>query len=139
MLISILIFVTSLAATAQFAVFILRVGLLRVASQSVPDSGLAAELSVNLLNTNDFVGASAIQRLCPDLASNPIPKLRSIRLYFSFLKIAKRVGDFVVAPGAPGFGGWTNREMALCTRYATVVLSQRLERNRILCEAARSL
>jgi hypothetical protein len=29
--------------------------------------------------------------------------------------------------------------MALCTRYATVVLSQRLERNRMLCDEVRSL
>jgi hypothetical protein len=139
MLIAILIFVTSLAATVQFAVFIWRVGLLKVASQPVPDSGMAAELSANLLNTNDFAAARAVQSLCPDLDSNPVPKLRSIRVYFKVLKIAKKIGDFVVAPGAPGFGGWTGREMALCTRYATVVLSQRLERNRVLCEAARSL
>jgi|ERR1700678_1328349 len=139
MLIATLIFVTTLAATVQFAVFIWRVGLLQVASQPVPDSGLAAELSANLLNTSDFASARAVQSLCPDLDSNPVPKLRSIRLYFSFLKIAQKIGDFVVAPGAPSFGGWTGREMALCTRYATVVLSQRMERNRVLCEAARSL
>jgi hypothetical protein len=139
MLIAILIFVTSLAATVQFAVFIWRSGLLRVAAQPVPDSGLAAELSANLLTTNDFASARAVQGLCPNLDSNPVPKLRSIRLYFTALKIAKKIGDFVVAADAPGFGGWTNREMALCTRYATVVLSQRLERNRVLCEAARSL
>jgi hypothetical protein len=139
MLIAILIFVTSLAATVQFGVFIWRTGLLRVAAQPVPDSGLAAELSANLLKTNDFAAARAVQSLCPELESNPVPKLRSVRLYFGFLKISKKIGDFVVAPGAPGFGGWTGREMALCTRYATVVLSQRLERNRALCEAARSL
>jgi hypothetical protein len=139
MLIAILIFVTSLAATIQFAVFTWRIGLLRVATQTVPDSGLAAELSANLLTTNDFAAARAVQGLCPNIDSNPVPKLRSIRLYFSVLKIAERIGDFVVAPDAPGFGGWTNREMALCMRYATVVLSQRLERNRELCEAARAL
>jgi hypothetical protein len=139
MLIAILIFVTSLAATVQFAVFIWRAALLQVASQAVPDSGMAAELSSNLLNTNDFASARAIQSLCPDLDSNPVPKLRSIRLYFGFLKVANKIGNFIVAPGATGFGGWTGREMELCTRYATVVLSQRLERNRLLCEAARSL
>jgi hypothetical protein len=139
MLIAILIFVTSLAATVQFAVFIWRVGLLQVASQAVPDSGLAAELSANLLNINDFASARAVQDLCPNLDRNPVPKFRSVRLYFSALKFAKKVGDFIVAPGAQGFGGWTGREMALCTRYATVVLAQRLERNRILCDAARSL
>ena len=140
MLIAILIFVTSLAAMVQFGVFIWRVGLLRVAAQPVPDSGLAAELSANLLNTNDFAAARAVQGLCPDLDRNPVPNFRSVRVYFGFLKTAKKIADFVASPGVPGFGGgWTNREMALCTRYATVVLSQRLERNRALCEAARSL
>jgi hypothetical protein len=138
MLIAALILVVSLAATVQFAVFIWRVSLLRVAAQPVADSTLV-EASTSLLNTNDFASATAVQRLCPDLDDNPLPKLRSIRLYYGFLKLAKKAGDFIVAPGAPGFGGWTNREMALCTRYATVVLSQRLERNRLLCDEVRSL
>src|SRR5271154_6631919 len=138
MLIAAFILVMSLAATVQFAVFIWRVGLMRVAAQPVSDEGLAAEMSANLLNTNDFYRATAIQGICPDLKSNPIPKLKTIRLYFNFLKLAKRIGEFVVAPGAQGFGGWTGREMALCTRYATVVMSQRLERNRALCDEARS-
>ena len=138
MLIAAFILVMSLAATVQFAVFIWRVGLMRVAAEPVSESALAAEASVNLLNTNDFAAATAVQRLFPDLDRNPVPKLRTVRLYFSFLKVAKQIGNFVVAPGAQGFGGWTTREMALCTQYATVVLSQRLERNRMLCDQARS-
>jgi hypothetical protein len=138
MLIAAFILVMSLAATVQFAVFIWRVGLMRVASEPILDSALEAEASVNLLNTQDFAAATAIQGICPDLERNPIPKLRTVRLYFSLLRLAKKVGDIIVAPGAQGFGGWTTREMALCTRYATVVLSQRLERNRVLCDEARS-
>lgn len=137
MLIAAFILVMSLAATVQFAVFIWRVGLMRVAAEPVSESALATE-AVNLLNTNDFASAAAVQGLFPDLDSNPVPKLRTVRLYFSFLKVAKQIGNFVVAPGAQGFGGWTTREMALCTQYATVVLSQRLERNRMLCDEARS-
>jgi hypothetical protein len=139
MLIASFILVMSLAATVQFAVFIWRAGLLRVAAQPVVEDTFAADISSNLLTTNDFAAARAIQGLCPDLKSNPVPKLRSVRLYFSFLKLANKIGDFVVSPGAPGFGGWTTREMALCTRYATVVLSQRLEQNRALCDEARSV
>jgi hypothetical protein len=138
MLIASFILVMSLAAVVQFAVFIWRVGLLRVASLPVSDSTLAAEVSVNLLNTNDFAAASAIQGLCPDLESNPFPKLRSVRLYFGLLRLAKKLGNVIVSSGAPGLHGWTTREMALCTRYATVVLSERLERNRLLCDEARS-
>ena len=139
MLIAAFILVMSVAATVQFAVFIWRVGLMRVAAEPVSESALAVEASVNLLNTNDFASATAVQGLFPDLDSAPVPKLRTVRLYFSFLKLAKKIGNIVVAPGAQGFGGWTTREMALCTRYATVVLSQRLERNRMLCDQARSI
>jgi hypothetical protein len=138
MLIAAFILVMSLAATVQFAVFIWRVGLMRVAAEPILDSALEAEASANLMNTQDFAAAAAIQGICPDLERNPIPKLRTVRLYVSLLRLAQKVGDIIVAPGAQGFGGWTTREMALCTRYATVVLSQRLERNRVLCDEARS-
>jgi hypothetical protein len=138
MLIAAFILVMSLAATVQFAVFIWRAGLLRVAAEPVSEPMLAAETSANPLNTNDFASATAVQGLFPDLDTNAVPKFRAVRLYFSFLKLAKQIGNIAVSPGAPGFGGWTTREMALCTRYATVVLSQRLERNRMLCDEARS-
>jgi hypothetical protein len=138
MLIAAFILVMSLAATVQFAVFIWRAGLMRVAAQPVSDSCATSEASPKLLNTNDFDAATAIQGLCPGLESNRVPKLRAIRLYFSFLKMASKIGDFIVAPTDSGGGGWTSREMTLCTRYATVVLSQRMERNRVLCDEARS-
>ena len=38
---------------------------------------------------------------------------------------------------AEGFS-WTHREMALCTQYATVRLTQRLERNSTIVSQARS-
>ena len=64
--------------------------------------------------------------------------LRSVRVYYSFLKLMNRLGDAIVAPGAEGFGGWTNREMALCTRYTAAVLSQRLRSNQELAAEVRS-
>lgn len=114
MLIAAFIFVMSIAAVVQFAVMNWRAELARVAFAGETLS------SSNSLNTNEFQNVSAYQNLCPDLASGQAsaPKLAAVRLYYSFLQSARSFSE-----------GWANREMALCSRYATVVLAQRLERN----------
>jgi hypothetical protein len=38
----------------------------------------------------------------------------------------------------PSASAWTNREMALCTQFAAVTLSQRMERNQALLAEVRS-
>jgi hypothetical protein len=38
----------------------------------------------------------------------------------------------------PSANAWTNREMALCTQYAAVTLSQRMGRNQALLAEVRS-
>jgi hypothetical protein len=51
------------------------------------------------------------------------------------MSFVSRVGSFILP--AEGLD-WTQREMALCTQYATVRLSQRLERNISVVNEARS-
>ncbi|MFZ3217695.1 MAG: hypothetical protein WA192_16675 [Candidatus Acidiferrales bacterium] len=139
MFISASILVICFAAMVQFAVFSWRAGLLRtIASQPAGEQAdLAAALSHNLLNGKDFAEVAAVQGLCPDLKAAS-SSLRSVRVYYSFLKLLHRLGDFIVAPGAEGFGGWTSHEMALCTRYTAAVLAQRLQRNQELAAEVRS-
>ena len=139
MFISAFILVICSAAMIQFAVFSWRAGLLRtIATEPVGDQAeLTAEISRNLLNGKDFADVSSLQGLCPDLKNGQV-KLRSVRVYYSFLKAMSRLGDLVVAPGANGFGGWTSREMALCTQYTAAVLSQRLRSNQELAAEVRS-
>jgi hypothetical protein len=121
MLVATFILVISVAALVQFAAFTWRAGLLRV----------AAEDTCNLLEPQDFAGVSAYQRLCPETGSGNGSNLRSVRLYHSFLQsLSNLTGS--------GEQGWAHREMALCTRYATVVLSQRMQRNQALAAEARS-
>jgi len=43
-----------------------------------------------------------------------------------------------IIPSSEEWMGWTQREMALCTRYSNVVLSQRLERNQRTADEVRS-
>jgi hypothetical protein len=139
MFISASIFVICFAAMVQFAVFSWRAGLLRtIATEPVGDQAeLTAEICRNLLNGKDFADVSSLQGLCPDLKNGRV-NLRTVRVYYSFLKAMSRVGDLIVAPGANGFGGWTSREMALCTQYTAAVLSQRLRSNEELAAEVRS-
>jgi hypothetical protein len=139
MFISAFILVICSAAMVQFAVFGWRAGLLRmIATEPIGDQAeITAEISRNLLNGKDFAEIASWQGLCPDLKNGRV-KLRSVRVYYSFLKAMNRLGDFIVAPGADDFGGWTNREMALCTQYTAAVLAQRLRSNQELAAEVRS-
>ncbi|MGA7915646.1 MAG: hypothetical protein WCA00_10455 [Candidatus Acidiferrales bacterium] len=139
MLIAAFILVISTAAMVQFAVFSWRAGLLRVASEPLLDQSEASvEASRNLLNAKDFKEVLARQDLCPDLDTGSAPSLRPVRMYYSLLRALHGLGNLIVSPGAPGFGGWTQREMALCTRYTAVVLSHRVQSNQALAAEARS-
>lgn len=121
MLTAAFIFVISAAAIVQFAVMSWRAELARVAF------GSRALDSSNLLNTNEFSNVSAYQNLCPELTDDSSSKLGAVRVYYRFLQATQSLSQ-----------GWANREMALCARYATVVLAQRMERNQALLAEMRS-
>ena len=125
MLIAAFIFVISAVAMVQFAVFSWRASLIHAVS---------AGSSCNLLKSNSFEDVAAYQKLCPELTVNPAPKLRSVRLYYSLLRAVRDLG----AAFMPSASAWTNREMALCTQFAAVTLSQRMERNQALLAEVRS-
>jgi hypothetical protein len=125
MLIAAFIFVISIAATVQFAVFSWRANLIHAVSAGAPG---------NLLKENSFEDVSAYQKLCPELTVSPAPKLRSVQLYYSLMQAVSNLG----AAFMPSANAWTNREMALCTQYAAVTLSQRMVRNQALLAEVRS-
>jgi hypothetical protein len=90
----------------------------------------------NLLSSSSFPEVVAIYReLCPELMARSAPNLRAVSLYYSLMGFLSRVGGLFLP--AEGFS-WTHREMALCTQYATVRLTQRLERNSTVVSQARS-
>ena len=123
MLISILILVVSLAALIQFAAFTWRAAFLTVATADLPED------LVKHITLNDFKEASAYERLCPELGIRVVStRLASVSAYNAFLQFAISIGDAIL----PSAAGWAQREMALCTRYATVTLAQRLERNQVV-------
>jgi CxxC motif-containing protein (DUF1111 family) len=133
MLIGAFILVISFSALVQFAVFTWRAGLLQVASQApVFEADSSEALSHNYLNSNNFHDVAAYQNLCPELSAGSAPKLGSVRAYYRILQALKALGEAM--PSA----AWAEREMALCTRYAAAVLSQRLERNQATLAEVRS-
>ena len=122
MLISILILVVSLAALIQFAAFTWRAAFLTVATADLPED------LAKYITFNEFEEASAYERLCPELGIRVSTKLGSVSAYNALLQFAISIGDAIL----PSAAGWAQREVALCTRYATVTLAQRLERNQVV-------
>jgi hypothetical protein len=136
MLIAAFILVISVAALVQFAAFTWRAGLLSVASQPLPDQAGSGYEPCNVLQSKDFEDVSAYQQLCTEIGAGSGQNLRSVRLYYRFLQFVSTLGSSILEAAMPT--GWAQREMALCTRYATVVLSQRMERNQALAAEVRS-
>jgi hypothetical protein len=136
MLIAAFILVITVAALVQFAAFTWRAGLLQTASEPLPNEAESYLASRNLLKANNFSDISALEGLCLEVGADTGASLRSVRLYYRFLQFLSSLGSSVIEASTPT--GWTNREMALCTRYATVVLSQRIERNYALATEIRS-
>jgi hypothetical protein len=122
MLISIFILVLSLASLIQFAAFTWRAAFLSFASSELPEN------HAKYIQLNDFQDATAYERLCPEIGSGGRASLRTVSLYHGFLQFLTSIGDAIIPPAS----GWAQREMALCTRYATVALAQRMERNQLM-------
>jgi hypothetical protein len=119
MLVAIFILVVSLAALIQFAAFTWRAAFLGVATSELPEN------RAKYITINYFEEVSAYEKLCPELGTRGGARLGSVSAYHSFLQFVTSIGDAILPPAA----GWAQREMALCTRYATVTLAQRMERN----------
>ena len=122
MLISILILVASMAALIQFAALTWRAAFLSVATAELPED------RAKYITLNDFEEATAYEKLCPELGIRVSSRLSSVSAYYSLLQLVTPIGDAILPPAA----GWAQREMALCTRYATVTVARRMERNQIV-------
>jgi hypothetical protein len=137
MLIAAFILVISIAALMQFAVFAWRASLLRTVSERFAnESDATLQPHPDLLTSSSFREVVTVyDELCPELEAGPTSNLRAVSFYYALMSFVNRVGGLFLP--AEGFS-WTHREMALCTQYATVRLSQRLERNISVVSQARS-
>ncbi len=141
MLIAAFILVISSAALMQFAMFAWRASLLRtVSAQYVNEADASLQpypkLLSSSLGSSGFQEVKAVYRdLCPELKTGSTSNLRAVSVYYTLMSFLSRVGGSMLPPES---FRWTQREMALCTQYATVRLSQRLERNISVVNQARS-
>ena len=135
MLMAALIFVISFAALIQFAALSWRAALLKVAAEPLPKEWeLAADPMAKSFASNGFTGIAAYSKLCPNPGSGAGPKFRSLRIYYRFLQLCDGFSRVITRQNV----SWTAREMALCTRCASVMLSRQLLQTQELSAAARS-
>jgi hypothetical protein len=134
MIIASLIFVISLAAVVQFTVLSWRAGVLKLASEALaPEWEAAASGAPNSFIPKGFRSITAYSQLCPELGGWGM-SFRSLQLYYRLVELVDSLAKACSFKNLD----WTNREMALCTRCAAVMLSHRLEGSQALSAAARS-
>ena len=124
----------SVVALVQFAAYYWRAMLAGAAAQPVSDRVLAAAGVQNgQVTGQDFPALLGLHNLTPELRSGG-NGLGLVRLYYSLVDgIASLVGRSM-----PAVAAWTDRELAVCARYAAVQIDRRLQANLELAASLRS-
>ena len=124
----------SIVALSQFALYYWRAVLAGVASQPVSDRVLvAAHVENGRLTPQHFETLAGLHDLTPDL--NPSrSSLGLVRVYYRFIEGL----DAILGKGIPTFAVWSERERAICARYAAVLVDRRLQANLDLAASLRS-
>jgi hypothetical protein len=129
-----MLFAISTVAISQFGMYYWRAVLASVASQPISESVLAAVSAENRpLRAEDFAQFAGLHELTPDLT----PRGRGlglVRFYYGLIKAL----DMLVGARVPAIAQWTEREGAICARYAAVQVDQRLQGNLQLAAVLRS-
>jgi hypothetical protein len=127
---SAILFSIAIVALFQFALYYWRAVLTGVASQPISNRILeAANVVEPELRGADFAKLAGLYALTPELKSNG-GGLGCVTAYYHLIgKLGELFGR--VTPSALS---WSEREQALCTRYAAVQIGRRLEAN--LAQAA---
>ncbi len=125
-----LILVLSVAALAQFALSYWRALLLETAARELSRRALEAGLAKLELGPKDFDVVISMYRLCPQLGERR-SNLTVVRAYYRSIRALANLVESRLAHalGLDRLAGWTQREMQACTRYAAVLLDQRLTEN----------
>jgi hypothetical protein len=126
-MIAALIFVISVAAGIQLTAFTWRAAMIGYADQAMSTS------VANSMEANGFREISAIHALCPALAPSQAKQLSHVRVYYKSLEMLN-----LLSKSIPACGAWAQQEMAICARYAAVVMDQRLQSNQACFAAVRS-
>jgi hypothetical protein len=129
-----MLFAISVVALSQFAIYYWRAMLAGAAAQPVSERTLAAAGVANgELTGEDFPTLLGLHNLTPELRSSG-DGLGLVRLYYSAIDAI----DSVVGSRMPVVAAWSNRELAVCARYAAVQIDRRLQANLELVASLRS-
>ena len=129
-----MLFAISIVALTQFAAYYWRAMLAGAAAQPVSERVLAAAGVQNgQVTGQDFPALVGLHSLTPELRSGG-NGLGLVRAYYSLIDgIASLVGSSL-----PAVGAWSERELAICARYAAVQIDRRLQANLELAASLRS-
>lgn len=121
-----ILFCFSMVALGQFGLYYWRANMENTANRQISDRvKVAAGIPAAQVTSRDFRAILSIHELTPELKGSG-SGYRTIRAYYS---IVEEIGRLI-----PSLTGWAESEMTLCTRYAAVLVDQRLERN-VRCAA----
>jgi hypothetical protein len=116
-----ILFCVSIVAFGQFGLYYWRATIAVTATRQVSNRlRVAAGISAASVGSRDFRAILSVRDLTPDL-SGPGGTYLAVRAYYS---IAETVGRLI-----PSAIGWSEPEMAMCSRYVAVVVDQHLDRN----------
>jgi hypothetical protein len=131
-----LILFLSLAVLAEFSIAHWRSMWLAVAAQPLSQSLAAATgIADNAIGADDFERlVSTSQQLCPAGMGGGATSLKQVRAYYRVMRSL----DGLCAKQMPAVSAWIKRELVLCSRYAAVVLDQRINANLAFASDARN-
>jgi len=129
-----MLFAISIVALSQFAAYYWRAMLAGAAAQPVSERILlAAGVQNGQLTGEDFPALLGLNDLTPELRSGG-NGLGLVRFYYA---LVDRLGS-LVGSSMPFVAAWSQRELAVCARYAAVQIDRRLQANLELAESLRS-
>ena len=127
----------SMAVLAEFSVAHWRSMWLAVAAQPLSQSLAAATgIADRAIGADDFERlVSTSQQLCPTGIGSSGTSLKQVRAYYRVM----RALDGLCAKQMPALSAWIKTELVSCSRYAAVVLDQRINANVAFATNARNL
>jgi hypothetical protein len=129
-----MLFLFSMVALIQFALYYWRAVLAGVAAQPVSDRVLAAARVENgRLRPEHFKTLVGLHDLTPDLYPNH-GGLGLVRLYYRLVEGLNALAGAQI----PAIAVWSERERIICARYAAVQVDRRLQASLDLAASLRS-
>jgi hypothetical protein len=129
-----MLFAISIVALSQFAAYYWRAMLAGTAAQPISDRILvAAGVQNGQLIGENFHTLLSIHDLTPELHSGG-SSLFSVRVYYRIIEAI----DSLAGRTMPAIAAWSQRELAVCARYAAVQIDRRWQANLDLAASLRS-